>query len=91
LIEWLTYAFVSRLDVVLVSLPGAAQDRLPAHVPGTRGKAGTLITTLVDFKTFFDANAPLQAVLPQFTAARPQVYGNQRLRDLCLFAYVIRE
>src|ERR1017187_1416837 len=32
-IEWLTCAFASRLDVVLVSLPGAAQDRLPAHVP----------------------------------------------------------
>jgi hypothetical protein len=26
LIEWLTCAFVSRPDVVLVSLPGAAQD-----------------------------------------------------------------
>jgi hypothetical protein len=35
-IEWLTCALASRLDVVLVSLPGAAQDRLPAHVPGTR-------------------------------------------------------
>jgi len=38
-------------------------------------KAGTLITTLVDFKTFFDDNAQLRAVLPQFTAARPQVYA----------------
>src|ERR1019366_6104685 len=35
-IEWLTCAFVSRLDVVLVGLPGAAQDRLLARVPGTR-------------------------------------------------------
>ncbi|MBV8557041.1 MAG: hypothetical protein JO116_15875, partial [Planctomycetaceae bacterium] len=47
-------------------------------------KAGTLITTLVDFKTFFDHNAPLREVLPQFVAARPQVYGDDRLRDLCL-------
>ena len=31
-IEWLTCAFASRLDVVLVSLPDAAQDRLPADV-----------------------------------------------------------
>jgi ornithine decarboxylase len=46
-------------------------------------KAGTLITTLVDFKSSFDANAPLREVLPQFTAARPGVYGNLRLRDLC--------
>jgi hypothetical protein len=32
-IEWLTCAIASRLDVVMVGLPGAAQDRLPAHVP----------------------------------------------------------
>jgi ornithine decarboxylase len=46
-------------------------------------KAGTLITTLVDFKTFFDDNTPLRTVLPEFVAARPQAYGNERLRDLC--------
>ena len=40
-IEWLTCASASRLDVMLVSLPGAAQDRLPAHVPGTQpGRPG---------------------------------------------------
>ena len=40
-IEWLTCAFASRLDVVLVSLPGAAQDRLLAHVPGAQpGRPG---------------------------------------------------
>jgi hypothetical protein len=32
-IEWLTCAFASRSDVALVSLPGAAQDRLRAHMP----------------------------------------------------------
>jgi len=46
-------------------------------------KAGTLITTLVDFKTFFDDNAPLREVLPEFVAERPEVYGEDRLRDLC--------
>jgi ornithine decarboxylase len=35
-------------------------------------KAGTLITALVDFKAFFDSNALLWAVLPEFVAARPQ-------------------
>ncbi len=35
-IERLTCAFASSRDVVLVSLRGAAQDRLLAHVPGTR-------------------------------------------------------
>jgi len=33
-IGWLTRAIGSRLDVVMVGLPGAAQDRLSAHVPG---------------------------------------------------------
>ena len=47
-------------------------------------KAGTLITTLLDFKRFFDGNLPLREVLPEFVAARPQVYGDERLRDLCL-------
>ena len=47
-------------------------------------KAGTLITALLDFKRFFDANAPLREVLPEFVAARPRVYGDERLRDLCL-------
>src|ERR1019366_6840724 len=35
-IERLTCAIASRLDLVMVGLPGAAQDRLPAHVPDTR-------------------------------------------------------
>jgi len=30
-IEWLTCAIASRLDVVMVGLPGAPQDRLPAQ------------------------------------------------------------
>ena len=33
-------------------------------------KAGTLITTLLDFKRFFDSNVPLREVLPEFVAAR---------------------
>ena len=40
-IEGLTCAFASRSDVVLVGLPDAAQDRLLAHVSGTRpGRPG---------------------------------------------------
>jgi hypothetical protein len=35
-IVWLTCAIASRLDAVMVGWPGAAQDRLPADVPGTR-------------------------------------------------------
>jgi ornithine decarboxylase len=47
-------------------------------------KAGTLIAALADFKRCFDANAPLRETLPGLVAARPRVYGDDRLRDLCL-------
>jgi ornithine decarboxylase len=47
-------------------------------------KAGTLIAALDDFKRLFDRNAPLREVLPAFVAARLRVYGQERLRDLCL-------
>jgi len=47
-------------------------------------KAGTLIAALDDFKRSFDRNASLAEVLPAFVAARPKVYGQERLRDLCL-------
>jgi ornithine decarboxylase len=47
-------------------------------------KSGTLVAALVDFKRLFDGNAPLRAVLPAFVAARPRVYGDERLRDLCV-------
>jgi ornithine decarboxylase len=47
-------------------------------------KAGTLVAALADFKRLFDDNAPLAAVLPAFVAARPRVYGADRLRDLCV-------
>jgi len=46
-------------------------------------KAGTLIAALADFKRHFDGNVPLRTVMPDFVAARPRVYGNERLRDLC--------
>jgi ornithine decarboxylase len=46
-------------------------------------KAGTLIAALDDFKRLFDRNARLREVIPAFVAARPRVYGDERLRDLC--------
>jgi hypothetical protein len=40
-IESLTCNFADRFDVVMVGLPGAAQDRLLAHMPGARhGRPG---------------------------------------------------
>jgi ornithine decarboxylase len=52
--------------------------------PGVESsKAGSLISALVAFKTYHDRNAPLEEVIPEFVARRPQRYGGMRLRDLC--------
>jgi arginine decarboxylase len=49
----------------------------------TKGKWGTLVNTLLDFKRDYDANAPLERVLPDLVAAYPQRYSGLGLRDLC--------
>ncbi len=48
----------------------------------TRGKWGTLISTLLAFKRSWDANEPLAAVLPDVHATDPVRYGGLGLRDL---------
>jgi arginine decarboxylase len=48
----------------------------------TKGKWGTLVTALLDFKRDYDANAPLERVLPRLVASRPDRYGKLGLRDL---------
>lgn len=52
--------------------------------PGVESsKAGSLISALVAFKTYHDRNAPLEEVIPEFVAKRPQRYAGLKLRDLC--------
>nr|WP_314073788.1 Orn/Lys/Arg decarboxylase N-terminal domain-containing protein [uncultured Roseococcus sp.] len=52
--------------------------------PGSESsKAGTLLSHLVTFKKLHDRNAPLEEVIPNFVARRPQRYAGVRLRDLC--------
>ncbi len=48
----------------------------------TKGKWGTLLTALLDFKKQYDANAPLEDVLPSLLEAHPDAYRGQGLRDL---------
>ena len=48
----------------------------------TKGKWGTLLNTLLDFKTDYDRNAPLPEVLPNVVAASPDRYAGMGLRDL---------
>jgi arginine/lysine/ornithine decarboxylase len=48
----------------------------------TKGKWGTLLNGLLDFKRDYDRNAPLSEVLPYLVEAHPDVYGGLGLRDL---------
>ncbi|SED65788.1 arginine decarboxylase [Streptomyces sp. 2112.3] len=49
----------------------------------TKGKWGTLMDALMDFKTLYDHDAPLERVLPELVAAHPHRYTGQTLRGLC--------
>ncbi|HEY2226729.1 MAG TPA: Orn/Lys/Arg decarboxylase N-terminal domain-containing protein [Xanthobacteraceae bacterium] len=49
----------------------------------TRGKWSTLITELINFKDLYDANAPLNRVLPALVEAHPDAYAKMGLRELC--------
>jgi arginine decarboxylase len=48
----------------------------------TKGKWGTLLNTLLDFKADYDRNAPLTEVLPAVAAAGPERYAGMGLKDL---------
>ncbi|WP_199178501.1 Orn/Lys/Arg family decarboxylase [Acidimangrovimonas sediminis] len=49
----------------------------------TRGKWGTLVNALLEFKRDYDANLPLSRALPALVAAHPDRYAEMGLRDLC--------
>ncbi len=48
----------------------------------TKGKWGTLLNALLDFKKDYDDNAPLEQVLPHLTNSHGATYGGMGLRDL---------
>jgi lysine decarboxylase/arginine decarboxylase len=48
----------------------------------TKGKWGTLITELFEFKRLYDENAPLVEVFPDLTTTWPVRYGGLTLQDL---------
>ena len=48
----------------------------------TKGKWGTLLNALLDFKRDYDNNAALTEVLPDLPSNSPEVYGGLGLRDL---------
>jgi arginine decarboxylase len=48
----------------------------------TKGKWGTLMSVLLDFKDDYDANRPLEQCLPDLVTAAPGIYGGMGLKDL---------
>jgi arginine decarboxylase len=48
----------------------------------TKGKYGTLVNALLHFKDAYDANIPLDQLLPSIVAAAPERYAGMGLRDL---------
>src|SRR3954451_839369 len=48
----------------------------------TKGKWGTLLNALLDFKRDYDVNCPLTEVMPDLVTSAPEVYGGLGLRDL---------
>ena len=48
----------------------------------TKGKWGTLLNALLDFKRDYDNNTSLAEVLPDLASGYPDVYGSIGLRDL---------
>ncbi|MBF0141723.1 MAG: amino acid decarboxylase [Magnetococcales bacterium] len=52
--------------------------------PGVESsKAGTLLSSLVAFKRFHDANESLENVIPEFVRRHIKRYSGMRLKDLC--------
>jgi arginine decarboxylase len=49
----------------------------------TKGKWGTLLDALMDFKALYDGDAPLERVLPGVVADHGRRYAGLTLRDLC--------
>ena len=48
----------------------------------TKGKWGTLITELFEFKRHYDEGAPLEEIFPDLTNAYPDRYGGMTLKSL---------
>ncbi|EGR2044907.1 arginine decarboxylase [Vibrio parahaemolyticus] len=51
-------------------------------IGATKGKWGSLISGLVEFKRHYDANAPLSVVLPNLVEQNPERYADMGIKDL---------
>lgn len=48
----------------------------------TKGKWGSLVNALMDFKKDYESNAPVARLMPKLTAAHPVAYAARGLKDL---------
>lgn len=48
----------------------------------TKGKWGTLVSVLSDFKKYYDRNAPISEVIPELFEQHKDIYANMGIRDL---------
>jgi arginine decarboxylase len=77
----LVTAYLARVGIV----PSRTTDHMVLFLFSmgiTKGKWGSLITTLLDFKTDYDRNTPLEQAVPAVVAAAPSRYARMGLRDL---------
>ena len=52
--------------------------------PGvTKGKSGTTVAKLLEFKKLYDSNAPIAKAIPSLAVKYPESYGNTGLKDFC--------
>jgi arginine decarboxylase len=49
----------------------------------TKGKWSTFITELLQFKRYYDEDAPLEHAIPSLTAAEAKAYAGKGLRQVC--------
>ena len=59
----------------------------------TKGKWGTLVNRLLNFKSFYDRNVPVAEVLPELAAEHPEIYGRLGIHELAdrMFDYIRKE
>jgi len=67
---------------IVVEKTGAYSFLLLFSLGVTRGKAGTLLAELFDFKSLYDGDEPLTRALPRLAGAHPGHYEKLTLREL---------
>jgi arginine decarboxylase len=68
---------------IVVEKTGHYSSLILFTIGTTKGKSGTLLAELLEFKRLFDENAPLTEVFPDLTERFPDQYAGLGLSELC--------